>query len=82
MSQRTLDPVQELNIDRLPPSTSFAQKIVKAIYKELHEQINIWYGHTFSTGAKHKNMAIQISKQKKDSVMNYVKCNVSVTDIL
>lgn len=80
MSQRVLDTAQELNNDRLPPSTSFAQKIVKVIYKELHEQINLWYGHTFST--KHKNMAIQISKQKKDSMMSYVKCNVSVTDIL
>jgi len=38
--------------------------------------------HTFSTGAKHKNMAIQISKQKKDSMMSNVKCNVSVSDTL
>jgi len=30
MSQRTLDPVQELNNDRLPSSTSFTQKIVKS----------------------------------------------------
>jgi hypothetical protein len=46
MLQRALDPVQNLNMDRLPPSTSFALKIVKAIYKEQHEQINLWHGHT------------------------------------
>lgn len=80
--QRALDPAQDLNIARLPPSTSFALKIVKAIYTEPHEQINLWYGHTFCAGAKHKNMAIQISKQKKDTMMSNVKCNVSATDTL
>jgi len=82
MLQRALDPAQYLNIDRLHPSTSFALKIVKAIYKEPHEQINLWHGHTFSRGAKHKYMAIQRSKQKKDSMMNNVNCNVSVSDTL
>ena len=82
MLQMALDPAQDINIDRLPPSTSFALKTVKAIYKEMHEQINLWHGQTFSTGPKHKNMAIQISKQKKDSMLSNVKCYVPVTDTL
>jgi len=55
---------------------------VEVIYREMHEQINLWHGHTFSAGAKHKSMAIQIGKQKKDSLMSKVKWNVSATDTI
>jgi hypothetical protein len=71
--------MQDLNIDGLPPSTPFALKIVTVINKELNEHLNLRHGHTFNTGAKHKIMAIQISKY---DIMSNVNCNVPLTDTL